>query len=68
MEQAKKLAEKKDDAPANEEDAEIDALVAQRTQARKDKNWAEADRIRDELNARGIVLTDTPEGVKWSRK
>ncbi len=68
VEQAKKLAEKKDDAPANEEDAEIDALVAQRTQARKDKNWAEADRIRDELNARGIVLTDTPEGVKWSRK
>ncbi len=68
VEQAKKLNEKKDDAPANEEDAEIDALVAQRTQARKDKNWAEADRIRDELNARGIVLTDTPDGVKWSRK
>ncbi len=55
-------------APASEEDAEIDALVAARTQARKDKNWAEADRIRDELNARGIVLTDTPDGVKWSRK
>ncbi len=54
--------------PASEEDAEIDALVAARTQARKDKNWAEADRIRDELNARGIVLTDTPDGVKWSRK
>ncbi len=68
VEQAKKLDEKKDEAPAGEEDAEIDALVAQRTQARKDKNWAEADRIRDELNARGIVLTDTPEGVKWSRK
>ena len=67
VEQAKKLAEKKTEAPANEEDAEIDALVAQRTQARKDKNWAEADRIRDELNARGIVLTDTPDGVKWSR-
>ena len=56
-------------APAeSEEDAEIDALVAQRTEARKNKNWAEADRIRDELNARGIVLTDTPDGVKWSRK
>ncbi len=68
IEQAKKLAEKKTEAPANEEDAEIDTLVAQRTQARKDKNWAEADRIRDELNARGIVLTDTPDGVKWSRK
>ncbi|MBR3869461.1 MAG: cysteine--tRNA ligase [Clostridia bacterium] len=66
--EAKKYNEKQASAPANEEDAEIDALVAQRTQARKDKNWAEADRIRDELNARGIVLTDTPEGVKWSRK
>ena len=66
--EAKKLNEKQTAAPASEEDAEIDALVAQRTQARKDKNWAEADRIRDELNARGIVLTDTPEGVKWSRK
>ena len=68
IEQAKKLSEKAEESPSNEEDAEIDALVAQRTQARKDKNWAEADRIRDELNARGIVLTDTPEGVKWSRK
>ena len=66
--QAKAYNEKADAPEANEEDAEIDALVAQRTQARKDKNWAEADRIRDELNARGIVLTDTPEGVKWSRK
>ena len=66
--QAKAYNEKADTPEANEEDAEIDALVAQRTQARKDKNWAEADRIRDELNARGIVLTDTPEGVKWSRK
>ena len=66
--EAKKFNEKQTADPASEEDAEIDALVAQRTQARKDKNWAEADRIRDELNARGIVLTDTPEGVKWSRK
>lgn len=68
LEEAKKHLENQNSAPASEEDAEIDALVAQRTQARKDKNWAEADRIRDELNARGIVLTDTPEGVKWSRK
>ena len=66
--EAKKYNEKQTAAPAYEEDAEIDAVVAQRSQARKDKNWAEADRIRDELNARGIVLTDTPEGVKWSRK
>ena len=37
-------------------DDEIEALIEQRTQARKDRNWAEADRIRDELKAKGIVL------------
>ncbi len=68
IKEAKAYNEKATAPEASEEDAEIDALVAQRTQARKDKNWAEADRIRDELNARGIVLTDTPDGVKWSRK
>ncbi len=46
-------------------DEEIEALIAQRTQARKDKNWALADKIRDDLKARGIVLEDTPDGVKW---
>lgn len=46
-------------------DAEIEALIAQRQQARKEKNWAEADRIRDELKARNIILEDTPQGVKW---
>ena len=46
-------------------DDEIEALIAERTQARKDKNWALADKIRDDLNARGIVLEDTPDGVKW---
>ena len=54
-------------APAQEGDPEIDALVAARTEARKAKNWAEADRIRDELKARGIVLEDTKDGVKWKR-
>ena len=48
-------------------DSEIEALIAQRTAARKERNWAEADRIRDELKARGIILEDTPQGVKWSR-
>ena len=54
-------------APEQESDPEIDALVAARTEARKAKNWAEADRIRDELKARGIVIEDTKEGVKWKR-
>lgn len=49
-------------------DDEIEALIEKRTHARKDKNWAEADRIRDELKAKGIVLEDTAQGVKWHRE
>ena len=49
-------------------DADIDAMIEARTQARKSKNWAEADRIRDELKAMGIVLEDTAKGVKWHRE
>ncbi len=48
-------------------DPEIDALVAARTQAKKEKNFAEADRIRDELKARGIEIIDTPQGAKWRK-
>lgn len=48
-------------------DSEIEALIEERQQARKDKNFARADEIRDELLAKGIVLKDTREGVKWSR-
>lgn len=47
-------------------DAEIEALIEKRNEARKNKDWAEADRIRDELKARNIILKDTPTGVKWS--
>ena len=46
-------------------DDEIEALIAQRNEARKNKDWAKADKIRDELKARHIVLEDTPQGVKW---
>ena len=49
-------------------DDDIEKLIEARTQARKYKNWAEADRIRDELKARGIVLEDTAQGVKWHRE
>ena len=48
-------------------DDKIEALIEARNEARKNKNWAEADRIRDELKAQGIVLEDTPQGVKWHR-
>jgi len=49
-------------------DAEIEALIQQRTDARKSKDFAAADKIRDDLLARGIVLEDTPQGVKWKKK
>ena len=46
---------------------EIDALVAARTEAKKAKNWAEADRIRDELKAQGIEIVDMKDGATWKR-
>jgi len=48
-------------------DAEIEALIEQRNEARKCKNWALADKIRDQLKARGVTLEDTPQGVRWKR-
>lgn len=48
-------------------DDEIEALVAQRDEARKNKDWAESDRLRDELQAKGIVIEDTPQGTRWHR-
>lgn len=50
-----------------ENDDEIEKLIAQRDEARKDKNWAESDRLRDELQAKGIIIEDTPQGTRWHR-
>jgi cysteinyl-tRNA synthetase len=52
---------------AGDDDAEIDALVAARTAARAAKDFAEADRVRDELAARGVTLEDTADGTIWHR-
>ncbi|MFR0600336.1 cysteine--tRNA ligase [Lactobacillus equicursoris] len=53
---------------SSEDDSEIEALVAERTKARQEKNWARSDEIRDQLQAMGIVLKDTPQGTRWSRE
>ena len=50
-----------------EGDPAIDALVLQRAEAKKAKNFAEADRIRDELKAQGIEIVDTKDGASWKR-
>ncbi|WML36289.1 cysteine--tRNA ligase [Clostridium sp. OS1-26] len=46
---------------------EIEKLIEERQQARKNKDWALSDKIRDDLKARGIVLEDTPQGVRWKK-
>lgn len=51
----------------NNLDAEIESLIAKRQEARANKDWATADKIRDDLLSRNIKLIDTPEGVKWEQ-
>ena len=61
------LREKQAAEAAASADPEIDALVAARTQAKKERNFAEADRIREELKSRGVEIIDTPQGTKWRK-
>lgn len=52
----------------NDVDSDIEVLIEERQQARANKDWATADRIRDELKAKGIILKDTPQGVTWTKE
>lgn len=52
---------------AASDDAEIEALIAKRAEAKKNKDWATADAIRNELKERGIVLEDSPAGTTWKK-
>lgn len=53
---------------SNDVDSEIEALIEKRQEARKNKDFATADKIRDELKAKGIILKDTPQGVTWTKE
>ena len=68
VEGAKKHTEKKEEAVDDDFSKYVEEQLALRAQAKKEKNWAEADRIRDELTAQGIKILDTPQGAKWSRE
>ncbi len=49
-------------------EADVLKVIKERTRAREEKDWATADRIRDELGAKGIALKDGPEGTTWTMK
>ena len=71
LDEAKKLKEtKKEETSSPVADDEfskyVEEQLALRADAKKNKNWAEADRIRDELTAKGVKILDTPDGAKWS--
>ena len=53
---------------SNDLDSEVEALIAKRQEARANKDWATADKIRDDLKAMGIVLKETPQGVTWTKE
>ena len=53
---------------SNDLDAEIEALIEKRQEARKNRDFATADKIRDDLKAQGIILKDMPQGVTWTKE
>ncbi|NWF64411.1 MAG: cysteine--tRNA ligase, partial [Chloroflexi bacterium] len=57
-----KLEEKKG---SSEKEAEVEALIVERAQARKDKNWKRSDEIRDQLKAMGVTIEDSKDGATW---
>jgi len=67
LEAAQELREKQKQEAEASANPEIDALVARRIAAKKERNFAEADRIRDELKAMGVEIIDTPQGTKWRK-
>ena len=67
IKKAAELRAKQAQEAAESADPEIDALVLARTQAKKEKNFAEADRIRDLLKEKGVEIIDTPQGTKWRK-
>jgi len=67
LQAAQELRQKKQQEAEASADPEIDTLVLARTAAKREKNFAEADRIRDELKAMGVEIIDTPQGTKWRK-
>ncbi len=61
------IQDKKEEAPAQSvsQDGEIEKLIQQRAEARKNKDWATADAIRDKLTAMKVIVTDTKDGISW---
>ena len=56
------------EADGGDEEQEIEKLIAERNEARKNRDFGRSDEIRDDLAARGIILEDTPDGTKWKKK
>ncbi len=67
IKEAELLKEESQNKPADAEEDEINALIEKRAEAKKNKNYALADEIRNNLAARGIIIEDTPQGAKWRR-